>query len=343
MSALDVDLTWYSPFAPPLQLCGLPWARQLGRLRRLPVLPAGVLPASVDSLANQPAGGQVRFRTNSRVLKARVRLEKQADMYHMTPVGQCGFDCYIDGRFAGCAGFLESQREYESDVPVGFDGAEHEVVLNLPLYMAVEQFEVGLDAKAAVLPPAPFAVAGPVVFYGTSITQGGCACRPGMAYISILGRRLNVETVNLGFSGSGCGEAAVARCLAELKAPSLYVLDYVANVGAALLRETFPPFVDILRAAHPTVPILALDRIRWALDLFVPSSEAERCACGQFLAESVASRRRQGDLHMHYCSMEDALGADFDECTVDRIHPTDLGFERMANHLQPVIHGILWG
>ena len=107
----------------------------------------------------------------------------------------------------------------------------------------------------------PFAVAAPVVFYGTSITQGGCASRPGMSYQAILGRRLNLNHVNLGFSGNGKGEAAVARAVAEIDAAA-FVLDFAQNnTDVDSLAQVYDPFIGILRERHPDTPIVAITPI----------------------------------------------------------------------------------
>src|SRR5690606_269350 len=100
---------------------------------------------------------------------------------------------------------------------------------------------------------------GRLVVYGTSITQGGCASRPGMAYPSILARRLGIETLNLGFSGNGRGEPEVAHILAQLENVSCFILDYESNVPVAEdLRTTLTAFIPILRERHPDVPIIVI-------------------------------------------------------------------------------------
>ena len=128
---------------------------------------------------------------------------------------------------------------------------ERDITLYLPLYMPVKVLGIGVDTEARVAPAKPFALAKPVVFYGTSITQGGCASRPGMSYEAILGRRLNIDFVNLGFSGNGLGEPEVARAVAEIDAAG-FVLDFGANhkTGEAM-REAYAPFLDAVRARHP--------------------------------------------------------------------------------------------
>ena len=191
--------------------------------------------------------------------------------------------------------------------------------------------------------PAPRAVEAPILFYGTSITQGGCATRPGMAYPAILSRRLQASCVNLGFSGAGSGEPEVARCLALIESCSLFVLDYDANCpDAAHLTRTLPVFIDILRQRHPATPILVLSGIPKASEAWNPAAVDRREERATAQRQVVDQRVGAGDTGLHFLHGSSLLGGDdFDECTVDGTHPTDLGFLRMAHGLEPVIRRIL--
>src|SRR5205807_3957902 len=133
--------------------------------------------------------------------------------------------------------------------------------LYLPLYMPLKVLGIGIMAGARVQPAARFAVARPIVFYGTSITQGGCASRSGMSYQAILGRMLNVDYVNLGFSGNGRGEPELAAAVAQIDA-ACYVLDFAQNNGTvASLRQVYAPFIETLRRTHAETPVLSITPI----------------------------------------------------------------------------------
>jgi len=211
-----------------------------------------------------------------------------------------------------------------------------------PLYTGVLEVQIGLDPEAAVEAPGPRALPGRVVVYGTSITQGGCASRPGMCYTNILARRLNMEFINLGFSGSGQGEPEVARLVAQVSEPRLFVMDYEANCGDPdRMRRTLPEFVDIVRGNHPGLPVLVISQIQNPLSTysepFLRSSERLR----QIQRGFVEARREAGDKAIYFFDASGVLGEDFDECTVDGVHPTDLGFLRMACGFEPVFREIL--
>ena len=339
-------LTWRHAWEPPFRLLGFPWFAKDRKYRRLPVEPSEKIPDAVNSLANCCAGGQIRFQTDSSSLTLRVKLVGLAGMNHMPATGQCGFDLYAGepGRekFWNVTKYDHTKDSYEV---VMFEKAKPELrclTLNFPLYQGVSEVMVGLDPSARILPPPPRAVELPVVFYGTSITQGGCASRPGMAYTNILSRRLNLDSVNLGFSGNGRGEPEMARLMASLPA-SLYVLDYEANsVSVGLFHDSLPEFVKIIRGQRPGVPIMVVSMPRFARESFDADFAKARLECMEFQRDLVAESRRKGDKLVEFVDGAALLGSDdFDECTVDGVHPTDLGFLRMANALEPRVRAVL--
>lgn len=340
-------LQWWSPGTAPLALSGFAWFEREGRYRRLPVNPSNALPASVDKLANHTAGGQVRFRSDSRQVRLRARLDGPADMDHMPSTGQCGFDLYVKQRgqegFWGVSRFNPKRKTCDVSLFSHDVARLREFRINFPLYQGVKKVEIGLDRGARVLEPAPYAADGPIVFYGSSITQGGCASRPGMAYPNILGRRLNADIVNLGFSGSGRGEAEVAEVVATVPDPFMFVLDYEANCADRVrYRRTLPRFVRILRRQHACVPILVVSVIRFGRER-MHEGKRQRLERLTFQRDWVRDKRKDGDKHLYFLDGSRLLGSDYDECTVDSVHPTDLGFLRMAEGLAPMVRRILFG
>lgn len=339
-------LRWLSPMSPPFYIAGFAWLAQDGKYRRLPVSPRYPLPPAVDSLANCTAGGQIRFCTDSRKLSLRVRLSGVANMCHMPATGQCGFDCYLgmpgEQLYLSTTKYDHTKPEFEC---VMFDLPESEnrnVTLYFPLYQGVEEVLIGIEPDAQVFAPPPYVSDRRVVVYGTSITQGGCASRSGMAYTNILSRRIPLEFINLGFSGNGKGEPEVARIISEIPNPACFVLDYEANVGeAAQMEQTLPEFIRILRERHPDTPILVLSKIRFARENFDEGALAARLKKKQIQMETVKRLRSQGDERVFFHDGSGLLGDDFHECTVDGVHPTDLGFHRMADGLAPVLEQIL--
>jgi hypothetical protein len=268
-------------------------------------------------------------------------------MDHMSATGECGFDCYVGPagkmRYANTIRYDRAQVRYESVVfETDAPRRRREITLNFPLYNGVKDVRVGLERGARVWRPLP--LRGRVVVYGTSITQGGCASRPGMCWTNIASRTLGMEFINLGFSGNGRGEPEVARTIASIPRVSLFVLEYEGNcVSTEKLKETLPEFLRILRAAHPKTPILVASRIAFARDLWLAEPLRWRRERKAFQRRTVAKLRAAGDRRIFFVDGSTLLGRDFDECAVDGVHPTDLGFMRIADGMIPQIRKALRG
>jgi lysophospholipase L1-like esterase len=339
-------LSWHPANQDPFKLEGFPFYGADGIYRRLPLTPPEELPEAVDFLANNTAGGQLRFRSDSRVIALQVELPENCSMVHMAQTGQNGFDLYIGQptaeRFCNCAKYELKDKSYQVLLFEQPEMMMREYTLNFPLYNGVKEVLVGLDPQSALEPPTPRAISGRVVVYGTSITQGGCASRPGTCYTNILARRLNVEFVNLGFSGSGQGEPQVARAVALVSQPRLLVMDYEANCNdPQRLRKTLPEFVSIVRQGHPGLPVLVVTRVNHAKESFEPEFLQAAKVRRKIQSDFVAERRQAGDSDIHFFDASVVFGQDYDECTVDGSHPTDLGFMRMARAFEPIYRQIL--
>ncbi|MFD0713817.1 SGNH/GDSL hydrolase family protein [Paenibacillus sp. GCM10027626] len=341
-------LQWLSPAEKPFRLSGFSWFEQDRIFRRLPVHSEHPIPSGVNVLANHTAGGQLAFQTDSRQLAIRVQLAHKADMYHMPATGQCGFDLYLgkpgEQAYYKTSRFDHTNQAFEVllyDFPVA---EMRHVTLNFPLYQGVNELAIGVDADALIEAPLPYHNDKKVIIYGTSITQGGCASRPGMAYTNILSRRIPLEFINLGFSGNGRGEPEMARIISEIDNPAMLVLDYEANaVSPELLKQTLPEFIRILREAHPIVPILVISKFEFSGEPFEPDLRNKRLEMTRIERETVEQLRGQGDENIHFYDGSQMMGTDDTrfECTVDGVHPTDLGFMRMADKLTPVFRELL--
>jgi hypothetical protein len=296
---------------------------------RLPAKAKGVVREPVWGLSLDSAGYCVRFVTQSPTIRVKWDLRKaQLAMEHMPATGVSGVDLYArqgtGWRFVG-----NGRPTKQSNEAAFANPGLTEFMLYLPLYNGVTAVSVGVPQSKS-LSPAP--VRGkPVVFYGTSITQGGCASRPGMAYTAIVGRKLDVPVINLGFSGNGQGEPEMADLLAELD-PSVYVFDALWNMTPQFVTERTAPFVRKLRAAHPETPIVLVEDCAVRNNIPTPK--------GKLLREIFAALQKEGVPGLYFISAEGMMGPD-DEGTVDCCHPTDLGFMHQADvfvrELKPIL------
>lgn len=335
------DIQWYD--AQKIGLEGQGWSELAHPYDRLPAKAEGVAPPAVWSLSRHSAGLAVRFVSDSPEISARwsVRSENLA-MPHMPATGVSGLDLYArdkDGAWRWLAQGRPSQQldnvaKLVGNAPAGL----HEFMIYLPLYNGTEKLEIGVKpgttlAKAPARPDAR-----PVVFYGTSITHGGCASRPGMSYPAIAAQRLDRPHINLGFSGNGRMEPEMATLIAELDA-CVFVLDCLPNMTPDQVTERVAPTVKTLRATHPDTPIILVENIIYQSAWFYEGD-------GGHVAKNIALKAvyeglvAEGVSGLTYVPCDDLLGHD-GLGTVDGTHPTDLGFLRQAEVLAPVIESVL--
>ncbi len=340
-------MDWYSADDAPFCLDGLHWRKKGEAFRRMPLEGHSISPYIDATLSWHTAGAMLRFVTDAAEIRIDARLHKNARMDHMASTGSMGFDLYCGQgsakKFVGVTRFDRNLDEYL--VPVfqldGREQKEREFTLHFPLYSGVADFRIGLSSGAKVKAPSPWSDSRPVVVYGSSIQQGGCASRPGMCHTNIMSRMLNRPFINLGFSGSGKGEPAAAELMASVENPAMFILDYAANANNEGLRNTLTGFIDILRKKHPLTPILLVSVTPW-------KSELEQCECVPFRMEQTVlflnelqRRRDAGDKNIHFLDGYGLYGANWSECTVDGVHATDFGFYMIARKMAPVISGIL--
>jgi lysophospholipase L1-like esterase len=337
-------IVWLDPREGPFKLYGFEWIGEDNVYRRLPVHPDWEIREAVDQLANHTAGGQIRFRSNSQKILLQVELRERSGMYHMPATGQSGFDLYVnDGavyRYLKTTRFPADTISYQVELLNTDDKQMRDFILNFPLYNGVNSVLIGLETQSRIRAPRPFSRTGKIVIYGTSITQGGCVARPGMAYSNMLSRKLDIAFVNLGFSGNGRGEPALAHLINQIPETSFIILDYEANAGETIFN-TLDPFVSILREKHPDTPILIMSKIRYAGAPVGSPADKTLMTRRDFQRNLVEERRIGGDKNIYFLDGSSILGDDYDECTVDGSHPTDLGSARIADALLSAIEDIL--
>jgi len=323
-----------------LTVSGLNWFEEdKPALRRLPARLKDTFRPPVWGLAQNPSGGRIRFKTDSLTLVVVAQNPDASTMHHMTTVGQSGLDLYVDGYYIASA-WPNKEAKIRADWRLGMEKKMRDVTIYLPLYKGVAISEIILTAGSKIEAPSPFALPKPVVYYGSSITQGGCAENPGLSYQSIVSRRLNLDHVNLGFSGNGMGEPAVAQALAEIDAAA-YVLDYWANPGVEVYRDTLPVFVDILRAKHPETPILLTGPFYFSKERVDSALAAKQNEKRRIAHDFVEARRKAGDGNISFVDGNEMLSSEQVEGLVDGVHGNSLGFYFCAKGLEPHLRKVL--
>lgn len=310
------------------------------RYERLPSSLEGVSRDPVWYLGRNSAGLFIRFRSNSTSIHARWESTFNNSMTHMTDTGTKGLDLYaiVDGEWRHVCSAQPQGKKSERCIIANMDPVEREYMLYLSLYDGVKSLEIGVDEGSMLDLPAVDRPSRekPVVMYGTSILQGGCANRPGMAHTNIIGRRLDREVVNLGFSGNALLDMEIAELMASVDDPGLYVLDYVPNASAEAIDEVGEQFFRIIRNAHPDVPVIFIEDVIFPHTIFDNKILEEVTKKNEAQKRLYKKLKKSGEKRIYYISAEGMIGDD-GEATVDAIHFTDLGAMRYVDHVLPVI------
>ena len=339
----DGKTAWYD--ALDIGLEGQAWTAMKHPYDRLPAQAEGKVPEKVWTLSRHSAGLSVGFVTDSPVVSVRwsLRLEDLA-MNHMAATGVSGVDLYAKRgetwRWVA-TGRPEKVKGNEKVLVDGAPAGRHEYRLNLPLYNATDSLQIGVQAGSALAkaPAYPGGLAKPMLFWGTSILQGGCASRPGMAYPSIIGRRMHRPVINLGFSGAGRMDPEVTALVAPLDV-SIFVIDCLPNMTTELVKERTEPLVRALRAAHRDTPIVLVESTIYEYCWFVAKAAKSIGDKNAALRAAYERLAGAGVKNLHYLRGDGLLGGD-SEATVDGGHATDLGFLRMADGIEPALRKIL--
>jgi hypothetical protein len=324
---------------------GQGWTDTKAPFDRLPGKAEGKVPSSVWTLSRQSAGLAVRFVTDAAAVQLKWSLTgANLAMPHMPATGVSGLDLYVrsnkDGRWQWAGVGVPRQKD-DNRATVTVPAGKKECLLYLPLYNGVSAVEIGVP-KAAYLskaPPRAPHYQKPIVFYGTSITQGGCASRPGMVHTAILGRRFERPVINLGFSGNGRMDPSVVGLLAELD-PAVFVIDCSPNMDAKAIAERTGPLVQTLRKARPDTPILLVEDRQFGNAAVNDGVRTRVEANHAALRDEYEKLLKAGVKHLHYLPGDRLIGDD-GEGTVDGSHPTDLGFLRQAEQFADALAPLL--
>lgn len=291
------------------------------------------------NLGQNTAGLAVRFRTNSTTVSAQWTVRFDNVMNHMALTGIKGLDLYCledtVWRFAGVG--RPSGKENKATLVAHMESKMREFLLYLPLYDGITDLQIGVDSLSEILLPAinlPVREK-PIVFYGTSILQGGCATRPGMAHTNILSRWLNRETINLGFSGNGLLDVEIAEIMAHIDA-SVYVLDFVPNCQAARIDSLAERFYKVIRERQPYTPILFVENPVYPYSFYNKQVADDIASRNESINRIFHLLKEKGDKNIWLLKSENMIGHD-GEATVDGEHFTDLGFMRYAEFLYPIL------
>jgi hypothetical protein len=312
---------------------------------RLPISYKEKVREPVWDLSKASAGITVRFHSNSTSINLKWTVLNDLDMPHMAATGIKGIDLYTKynnkWRYVTTAGALVGLKTYQNKSIPADSINEYELIKNmspdfreyklfLPLYDGVTKLEIGIDNNALINKASPNPVK-PIVFYGTSITQGGCASRPGMAHTNIISRKLDVDCINYGFSGNGRMETPIVELISEIDA-HFYVIECMQNMNSEQVSERVRPLVDMIRSNHPYTPIVLVENMMYTTAFLDQTIETTLIQENEALKNEFDKIIKRGTPNIFYIKDNKDFLSD-NEGTVDGVHLTDLGFLRYAEYL----------
>ncbi len=317
------NLDFYNVDEKPFRLYGI--FKENGLYRRMPQAVAESVSRGIRILHSMPTGGRVKFKTDS----STVAVLGYVDVYHVRTMplsASAGFDVYEDNKYA----FNVLAEVDEKEKVFGYrtfktEKKMREITIYFPIYSEVKQVYVGLEKDCQILETEGYSEEKPIVYFGGSITQGCCASKCSCQYEAFIERWTNKNFLNLGFSGNGLGQKGVVDYIASLDM-SAYVINIDGNVPSPEELEKVHPYCyEAVRNTHPDIPILMTTKARWCGDADIPDRE-------RVIEKTLNTAIKNGDKNVKILYGNGIYGTtkDANLCTVDMVHPSDLGFYRVA-------------
>ena len=326
------DIEYFGEDSFLLEGTDIPDSLKENKYDRLPASYKEIVRKPVWDLSKNSAGLSIRFLSNSSVITVKWELLNDLSMGHMPDTGIKGVDLYFKNN--------NDWQYINTGIPLGFkneyrlidnmDNELREYRMFLPLYDGLKSIEIGIDNSSFIRKPKT-SEKKPIIFYGTSITQGATASRPGMAHTNIISRKLDRDVINFGFSGNGRMEQPISKLISESN-PIFYVIECMPNMSPDMITSNTIPLVDTIRNKHPNTPIILVDLFNSPLTALDNNIYKSRNEMNNALKTEYEKMIDNGYDNIIYLESRNSLGDDF-EGTVDAVHFTDIGFNRYSNFL----------
>lgn len=326
----------YTCFDAPIKVFGVPFFEEKKKFERLPEYLREKL-KNLEFLGRRCPGARVGFRTDAEEFTVKLYLKTLSPDVAMSLYSCQSAYVMVGDRQNSEFTALINPPDYETKVfekTVKKSSNMEEVTIWLVRNEEIENVEIIFPDDACVKEPTPYKY-GKALYYGSSITEGGCCCNVINAYNAILSRWLDLDYYNFGFSGNARGELDMADYINTIDM-DLFILDYDYNAPSLEhFQNTHEAFFKRIRQAHPDMPVLMMTRPNF--------DHCDNAKERRDVVENTYNNAiKAGDKNVYYIDGETLFGEnDRQLCTIDRIHPNDLGFYRMATAILPVMKKML--
>lgn len=330
----EFDFYPYTAF----KLEGFPWFQKDKKLYRLPKDIMPTLSESIVNLARSSAGGCVRFKTNSKKLALKATYEKRRISPGMSQVADAGFDLYIkeNGKWIFINMFRPEIADEELNMTRDLftDGEIHEFALYMPLYSCPDEINIGFEKGSVISAEVDKrCIEKPILFYGSSVTNGAIVTKPSDAYSVYVARKLDAPLVNMGYSGNCNGEEEIAEAIAALDL-AMYVSEFDHNLkNPEGIAEKHVRFINIIREKNPNLPIIIMTR-----PFFMEHRREHTTMMMNAIKSNYERMVASGDKNVYFISGMDIFDMEdrYDYC-IDGVHPTSSGNMVMGKKLIELI------
>ena len=283
-------------------------------------------------LARNSSGVKLRFITNSRVIKIKVKINETMNVYNMPFISKLGFDLYYFDEVSKKYKYNNSSihindKEYESILGVFQEKKDREIIIHFPLYSGVDKLEIGIE-KDSFSVPLDYENKNKIVTYGTSILQGAAVSHPGLNITNVLSRYYNQDVLNFGFSGNGYLELEIAKIISSIKNIEILIIDAFANAGCeTYLEDNLEAFIDEFYSQHKDLKIIIMNKTYMTINEIYPRNERLRKYYNNFLKRVVNKYKNKGKniIYVDNNHIFNKTILDESELLVDGVHPNDLG------------------
>lgn len=334
------NVKYYNIKDKPISIHGVVYNNNLARYERMDDSVASSISGNLSFLNGCSSGGRIRFKTNSQVVSLKVFLGKVWGQAFHSKKMAVSFSLYVNNHFYKLFSpdnkwNMLDESTYESIINFE-DKKIKNIDIYFPLYTFIKDVYVGINEESLIKAPKTYKYSNPVVFYGSSTTQGCCASRPGNSYPAFLSQSLGIDYLNLGFSGNGKAEKTMAEYISNLPM-SVFVFDYDYNAETVgELKANHLSFYKIIRKSNPNLPIILMPKPNAEPN---PKEHIERI---NVIKETFNYAKSNGDNHIYFIDNRFLYKGNYGYAhTVDGCHPNDLGFYLIARQMKPILRKIL--
>ena len=299
---------------------------------RLPLLYKNKVRREVWDLSKNNSGVSINFSTNSPFIELHWEVQNNFSMNHMSNSGIKGLDLYtkLNNIWQYLGTGIPEGKINNSRIIQNMNQRRKEFKIYLPLYDGIEKIYIGIKTGSSLESNPNHQKQKPIVFYGTSITQGGCASRTGTSHTNIISRKTNIDCLNFGFSGNGHLEKNVGNILSQINA-EIFIIECMQNINEKLIKERLIPLILLIRKEQGS-PIVLITEPEFKNPFLKSNYSNQGPKKNNQLKKEYSKLKKINVKNIFLIDQPNALGDD-NEATVDGVHFNDLGFMRYANHL----------